>query len=88
MLHSKVGEAADQILQSRHHAHCLRFGLALQDGWSQLELAHGQDVGLLAHLHGSLRQEALELRTEEDVLHPEKRTRKRGPQTALNEESG
>ena len=74
MLHSKTGEPADQILQRRHHGNHLCFGLALQDGGSQLELAHGQDVCLLTHLHGSLGQEDLELRAEEDLVETKKRT--------------
>lgn len=61
MLHSKTGEPANQILQCRHHGDHLGLGLALQDGWSQLELAHRQDVCLLTHLHCSLGQEDFEL---------------------------
>lgn len=86
MLHSKTGELANQILQCRHHGDHLCFGLALQDGWSQLELAHRQDVCLLTHLHCSLGQEDLKLRTEEDLVQTEKRTQKLGPQAGQNEE--
>lgn len=88
MLHSKTGEPANQILQCRHHGDHLCLGLALQDGWSQLELAHRQDVCLLTHLHCSLGQEDFELRTEEDLVQTEKSTQKLGPQPALNKEKG
>lgn len=86
MLHSKTGEPANQVLQHRHHGKHLLFGLALQDGWSQLELAHRQDVCLLTHLHRSLGQEDLELRTKEDLVQTEKRTLRLSPSTAQNEE--
>lgn len=76
MLHSKTGEPANQTLQHRHHRNHLCFGLALQDGWSQLELAHRQDVCLFTHFHCSLGQEDLELRTKEDLVQTEKRTQK------------
>lgn len=50
---------------------------SLKDGRSQLELAHGQDVGLLAHLYCSLRQEDLKLRRERDFVQTKKGTQQK-----------
>jgi hypothetical protein len=79
VLHPQTGEPADQLLQRGHQAEHLLFGLALEDGRSQLELAHGQDVGLLAHLYCSLRQEDLKLRRERDFVQTKKGTQKLSP---------
>lgn len=57
----------DPAVPTLHGDH-LCLGLALQDGWSQLELAHRQDVCLLTHLHCSLGQRDFELRTQEDLV--------------------
>lgn len=75
VLHSETGEPANQMLQCGHQAEHLLFSLALKDGRSQLELAHGQDVSLLTHLYCSLRQEDLKLRGKRSWFKPRKELR-------------
>lgn len=81
VLHSEIGEPANQILQCGHQTEHLLFGLALKDGRSQLKLAHRQDVGLLTHLHCSLGQEDLQLRREKESVQIKRRTQKLSPPT-------